>query len=340
MDVSLATSESSSGDSTGGIGSTSGSLPISNQIEIPADLEGAISRLKREKNAVILAHYYQEGDIQDVADFVGDSLGLAQQGAKSDASIILLAGVVFMAETAKILSPEKKVLCPDLAAGCSLADNCPADRFAEFIQRYPDHTVVTYVNCSAEVKALSDILCTSSNAVKVINSIPKEKPILFAPDQHLGGYLNRVTGRNMVLWPGACIVHETFDAKKIVQMKARFPEAEVVAHPECPEAVLTLADHIGSTSSLLSYVQRSPKREFIVVTESGIIHQMKKSCPEKLFHAAENTEACNCAECPFMRLNTMEKLYRCLAQEQPEVHVPEEVRVKALIPLQRMLDIS
>ena len=328
-------------DSISNIGSVSASSSVEPpNVKIPADLEDAIARLKKEKNAVILAHYYQEGDIQDVADFVGDSLGLAQQGARSEASIIVLAGVVFMAETAKILSPEKKVLCPDLAAGCSLADNCPAERFAEFVQRHPDHTVVTYVNCSAEVKALSDILCTSSNAVKVINSIPRDKPILFAPDQHLGSYLTRITGRKMVLWPGACIVHETFDAKKIVQMKARFPEAEIIAHPECPEAVLTLADHIGSTSSLLQYVKRSPKGEFIVVTESGIIHQMKKACPEKLFHPAQNSDACNCAECPFMRLNTMEKLYRCLMTEQPEIHVPESIRVRALVPLQRMLDIS
>ena len=299
-----------------------------------------IFELKKKKNAVILAHYYQDGEIQDIADYIGDSLGLAQQGAKSDASIIILAGVVFMAETAKILSPEKKVLSPDLAAGCSLADNCPADKFGEFIKKYPDHTVVTYVNCSAEVKALSDILCTSSNAVKIINSIPKSKPILFAPDQHLGRYLIKQSGRDMVLWDGACMVHEQFDAKRIVKMKARHPEAVVIAHPECPEAVLAVADHIGSTSSLLNYAIKSDAREFIVVTEGGIIHQMQKSCPDKIFHPAQNNDHCNCAECPYMRLNSLEKIAACLENEAPEIFVPEEVRVRALIPLQRMLELS
>lgn len=305
------------------------------------DLIDEINRLKSEKNAVIMAHFYQEAAIQEIADYVADSLGLAQRGKTEDAKIIVLAGVVFMGETAKILNPEKKVLVPDIKAGCSLADNCPADEFAAFKAQHPNHTVVTYVNCSVEVKALSDILCTSSNAVKVIESIPRDKPIIFAPDQHLGRYLIRKTGRDMVLWEGSCIVHELFDSKKIVQLKARHPEALVIAHPECPEAVLDIADHIGSTSSLIKFSKESPAQEFIVVTESGILHQMEKESPEKIFHPAPNSdESCNCAECPFMKLNTMEKIYRCLRDEQPEILVPEDVREKALIPLERMLSIS
>ena len=299
-----------------------------------------IAQLKKEKNAVIFAHYYQEGAIQDLADYVGDSLGLAQKGAQEPADIIVLAGVYFMGETAKILNPEKKVLVPDANAGCSLADNCPADKFEAFLQDYPDHTVVTYVNCSAAVKALSDILCTSSNAVKVIESIPRDKPILFAPDQHLGRYLIKKTGRDMVLWEGACIVHETFDAKKIVQLQARHPEAAIIAHPECPESVLDLAEHIGSTASLLKFTQESSYQEFIVITESGIIHQMEKSSPEKKFHPVANSETCNCAECPYMRLNTLEKIKQCLIDEKPEVLIPEDIRVKAVTPLEKMLAIS
>ncbi len=306
----------------------------------PGELIDGINRLKREKNAVIMAHYYQESEIQDIADYIGDSLGLAQEGAKTDADIIVLAGVLFMGETAKILNPEKKVLVPDLAAGCSLADNCPADKFSEFIAQYPDHTKVTYVNCSAEVKGLSDILCTSSNAVRIIESIPKETPILFSPDQHLGRYLIRKTGRDMVLWEGACIVHENFDAKNLVRLQARHPHAALIAHPECPEPVLDLADHIGSTSSLLKFAKESDAQEIIVVTESGIIHQMQKACPEKTFIAASNDEACNCAECPYMRLNTMHKIYACLLQENPEVVLEQEVIEKALIPLERMLALS
>ncbi|MCB0321928.1 MAG: quinolinate synthase NadA [Bdellovibrionales bacterium] len=306
----------------------------------PSDVVEAIARLKREKNAVIMAHYYQESAIQDIADYIGDSLGLAQEGAKTDADIIVLAGVLFMGETAKILNPEKTVLVPDLAAGCSLADNCPADEFQRFIARYPDHTVVTYVNCSAEVKGLSDILCTSSNAVKIIHSIPTDRPILFAPDQHLGRYLMRVTGRDMVLWEGACMVHESFDARNIVRLKARHPDALVIAHPECPTAVLDLADHVGSTSSLLSFAKTSGARKFIVVTESGIIHQMQKACPEKQFIAAPNNESCNCAECPYMRLNTLQKIYQCLLHEEPAVELAPEVIAKALLPLERMLELS
>jgi len=307
---------------------------------MPANLTDAIRSLKQKKRAVILSHYYQQSEIQEVADYVGDSLGLAQYGAKVDADIIVLAGVLFMAETAKILSPEKKVLSPDLKAGCSLADNCPADEFAAFIKKHPGHTVVTYVNCSVEVKALSDILVTSSNAVKIINSIPREQPILFAPDQHLGRYLIKKSGREMVLWNGACIVHETFDAKKVVEMKARHPNALVIAHPECRESVLDFADHIGSTASLLKFSKDSPATEFIVVTEAGIIHQMEKASPNKKFYPMPNSEVCSCAECPYMRLNTMEKVYRCLRDETPEVHVAEDIRARALIPLQRMLDLS
>lgn len=307
----------------------------------PGNLIEAISQLKQEKNAVIMAHFYQEAAIQDIADFIGDSLALAQEGAKETADIIVLAGVLFMGETAKILNPEKKVLVPDIEAGCTLADNCPAAEFEAFVKAHPEHTVVSYVNSSVEVKALSDILCTSSNAVKVIESIPKEKPILFAPDQHLGRYLIKKTGRDMVLWQGSCIVHETFDAKKLVKMKARYPQALLIAHPECPESVLDLAEHVGSTSSLLSFVQSSDRQEFIVVTESGIIHQMKKNCPDKIFHAAVNEdESCSCAECPYMRRNTMEKIYLCLRDETPEIEVAEQVRKRALIPLERMLEIS
>ena len=306
----------------------------------PSQLVEEISRLKKEKQAVILAHYYQTGDIQDIADYVGDSLGLAQKGAETDAKIIVLAGVVFMAETAKILNPEKKVHSPDLAAGCSLSDNCPAPAFSEFLKRYPNHTVVTYVNCSAEIKALSDILCTSSNAVKIIESIPKDQPIVFAPDQHLGRYLIKKTGRDMVLWPGSCMVHELFDAKTITRMRARHPEAVVLAHPECPEAVLNLADHIGSTAFILNYAKKAAEKEFIVVTEAGIIHQMEKACPDKIFHAVPNSDTCNCAECPYMKMNTLQKIYQALLSEAPEIHIPEEIRVRAVRPLQRMLELS
>ncbi len=309
--------------------------------QMPEDLISAIAALKRQKNAVIMAHFYQEPAIQDIADYIGDSLGLAQNGEKSAADIIVLAGVLFMGETAKILNPEKKVLVPDLAAGCSLADNCPAADFAEFVKKYPHHTKVTYVNCSAEVKALSDILCTSSNALKIIQSLPENQQVLFAPDQHLGRYLIKKSGRQMVLWPGACEVHETFDAKKIVQLKVRFPGSVVCAHPECPEPVLDLADYIGSTNGMLQFVQQSPAKEFIVVTESGILHQMKKACPDKIFHAAPNNEeACGCANCPHMKKNTLEKIYLCLRDERPEITIPEAVRRQALVPLRRMLALS
>lgn len=309
--------------------------------DIPKDLPAAISELKKKKNAVVLAHYYQIGEIQDIADYVGDSLGLSQQAAQTNADMIAFAGVVFMGETAKILSPKKKVVVPDLGAGCSLADNCPGDKFAEFIKANPGHTVVTYVNCSAEVKALSDILCTSSNAVKIINSIPKDQPIIFAPDQHLGRYLMRQTGRDLLLWEGSCIVHETFDAKTITKLKARYPKALIIAHPECPTSVLDLADYIGSTSGLISYAKTSPAQEFIVVTEGGIVHQMQKACPDKTFHLVPNEGACvSCAECPFMKMNTMEKLYLCMRDETPEVTVPEQLQARARIPIERMLELS
>lgn len=302
-------------------------------------IEG-IKKLKKEKNAVIYAHFYQDGQIQDLADYVADSLGLARKGAEESADIILLAGVLFMGETAKILSPEKKVLVPDMDAGCSLADNCPPDEFAAFKKAHPDHFVVSYVNCSAEVKALSDILCTSSNAVSVIESIPQDKKIIFAPDKHLGSYLIKKTGRDMVLWDGACIVHETFDAKKIVQLKAKHPQAIIIAHPECPENVLAVAEHIGSTSSLLNFTKESDANEFIVVTESGIIHQMQKTSPNKIFHAVANSETCNCAECPFMRLNTLQKIYNALKEEKPEVIIEPELIKKAVLPLEKMLAIT
>lgn len=312
----------------------------SNPSSLPHDLPAAIVELKRKKNAVILAHYYQESEIQDIADYIGDSLGLAQQAAKTEADIIVFAGVVFMAETAKIVNPSKKVLLPDLGAGCSLADGCPADEFAKFCAAHPNHKVVSYVNCSAEVKALSDILCTSSNAVKIIESFAKDQPLIFAPDQHLGRYLMKKTGRDLVLWDGSCIVHETFDHRQIVKLKARHPEAKVIAHPECPTIVLELADHIGSTSGLLDYVKKSAANEFIVVTESGIIHQMQKACPDKTFHPAPTDDGCACNECPFMKRNTMENLYLCLRDETPEMTLPEDLRRRALVPLERMLELS
>lgn len=307
---------------------------------LPADLVGAIKELKKQKNAVLLAHYYQEPHIQDIADYIGDSLGLAQTAAKTDAEIIVFAGVVFMAETAKILNPTRLVLLPDTEAGCSLADNCPADQFAKFLKDYADHVVVTYVNCSAEVKAMSDLLCTSANAVKIINSIPRDRPIVFAPDKHLGRYLMKQTGREMVLWEGSCVVHDTFDERGIVKLKARHPQARIIAHPECPEHILAHADFVGSTTALLNYAKSSPESEFIVVTESNIIHQMQKACADKTFYPAPTNEGCACSACPFMRLNTMEKLYRCLRDERPSVELNPEVIRRALVPLERMLALS
>jgi len=304
------------------------------------DLFREIEKLKKEKNAVLLAHYYQDADIQDVADFIGDSLGLAQEAARTKADMIVFAGVHFMAETAKILNPGKKVLLPDLKAGCSLADSAPADLFKKFREDHPDHLVISYINCSAEIKALSDIICTSSNAEKIIESLPKDQKIIFAPDKNLGAYLSRKTGREMVLWNGACIVHEIFSVKKITELKLRNPNAVFIAHPECEEAVLRMADFIGSTTALLKFTETSKAKEFIVGTESGILHQMKKSSPEKLFIPAPPETNCACNDCPYMKLNTLEKLYLCMEYETPEIKMSDELLRKGRIPIERMLEIS
>lgn len=307
---------------------------------IPLDLFEAIQTLKQELNAVILAHYYQEPDIQDIADYIGDSLGLSRQAAATDADVIVFAGVHFMAETAKILNPDKQVLLPDLNAGCSLADSCPPEAFAAFKQQHPNHLVVSYINCTADIKAMSDIICTSSNAVSLIQQIPVDQPIIFAPDQNLGRYVIQQTGRDMVLWQGSCIVHETFSEKKLVQLQIEYPEADIIAHPECEPPVLRHADYIGSTTALLNYAQQSPKHQFIVVTESGIIHQMQKQAPDKQFIPAPPTSTCACNECPHMRLNTLEKLYLAMKNRQPEITLPEDIRQAALKPIQRMLAMS
>jgi quinolinate synthase len=304
------------------------------------DLESEIVRLKKEMNAVILAHYYQDSEIQDLADFVGDSLQLSQQAATTQADVIVFAGVLFMAETAKILNPGKLVLLPDLKAGCSLADGCPAPQFKAFRERYPGHVSITYINCSAEVKALSDIICTSSNAEKIVRQIPPEKPILFAPDQYLGRFIIKKSGREMKLWPGSCIVHEMFSEKSLVQLKERHPGALVLAHPECPEAILRHADYVGSTTGILNFAKQSPAAEFIVATESGILHQMLKACPEKTFISAPGEGGCSCSECPHMKLNTMEKLYLCMRDRRPEITLEEGLRQRALKPILRMLEMS
>jgi quinolinate synthase len=309
-------------------------------IDATLDLFSEIEKLKKEKNAVVLAHYYQEPDIQDVADFFGDSLALAQQAAKTEADVIVFAGVHFMAETAKILNPNKKVLLPDLKAGCSLADSAPAGAFKKFKEDHPDHIVISYINCTAEIKALSDIICTSSNALKIIESVPVEQPIIFAPDKNLGAYLNKKTGRNMVLWNGACIVHEIFSLERITRLKIRHPLAKLIAHPECEEPVLKIADFIGSTTQLLKYAVQDNGTEYIVATEAGILHQMQKGAPDKIFIPAPPNNACACNDCPFMKLNTLEKLYLCMEYEEPEIIMEEELRVKALRPMQRMLEIS
>lgn len=300
-----------------------------------------INRLKKEKNAVIMAHYYQTGDIQDIADNVGDSLALAQWAAKTDADIIVLCGVHFMGETAKILSPQKKVLVPDLAAGCSLADSCPADEFEKFVKEHPDHTVISYVNTTAAVKALTDIVVTSTNAKKIIDQLPKDEKIIFGPDRNLGNYINSVTGRSMLLWDGACHVHEQFSVEKLVKLKAEHPDAEIIAHPECKKPVLLMADFIGSTQALLNYTINSDKQKFLVATESGILHEMQKKSPSKAFiPVPPNDSTCACNECNFMRLNTLEKLYLCLKNEAPEILVEESIRVKAVKPILRMLEMS
>ncbi len=307
---------------------------------LPNDLFAAIKKLKRELNAVIIAHYYQDPDIQDIADYIGDSLGLSQQAAATNADVIVFAGVHFMAETAKILNPDKLVLLPDLNAGCSLADSCPPEKFAAFKAAHPDHLVVCYINCSAEIKAMSDIICTSSNAVKIVSQIPEDRPIIFAPDRNLGRYVMQQTGRDLVLWQGSCIVHETFSEKKIVQLKVEHPEAEVIAHPECEPPVLRHASYVGSTTALLKYCQKSPSQEFIVATEPGIIHQMRKEKPEKRFIPAPAMNNCACNECPYMRLNTLEKLYLAMKHKTPQITLPEDIRVSALRPIQRMLELS
>lgn len=307
---------------------------------VELDLFSEISALKKKKNAIILAHFYQNSDIQDIADFVGDSLALAQAAKNNNADVILFAGVHFMAETAKILNPSKKVLIPDLNAGCSLADSCPPEEFKFFKSKYPDHLVVSYINCTAEIKSMSDIICTSSNAEKIIESLPKQQKIIFAPDKNLGAYLNKKTGRSMLLWNGSCMVHEIFSLQKINKLKAEHPNAKVIAHPECEEHVLNSADYIGSTTALLNYTKDDGCKEYIVVTETGILHAMQKRSPEKVFIAAPPENSCACNDCPYMKLNTLEKIYFTLKDEEPELIMESEIIEKAKKPLLRMLDLS
>ena len=310
-------------------------------IDPKLDLAAEIARLKSENNAVILAHYYQDSEIQDIADHVGDSLALAQAAAKTNADVIVFCGVHFMAETAKILNPTKLVLLPDLDAGCSLADRCPADEYGEWLKNYPDHIVVNYVNSSAAVKALSDVIVTSSNAVEIVNQLPKEKSIVFGPDRHLGKWVEKQTGRAMVLWPGFCIVHEQFNARRLSKLRANYPDAALIAHPECEEAVLETADFIGSTLALLNFVKsHSEFEQFIVATEVGILHQMKLFRPDAEFICSPPNSGCDCASCPYMRLNTLEKLYLCLRDRSPEIQMDESTRLRALVPVRRMLDMS
>ena len=305
------------------------------------DLKAEINKLRKEKNAVILAHYYQTGDIQDIADFVGDSLALAQWAARTEADIIVMCGVHFMGETAKILCPNKKVLVPDLNAGCSLADSCPAGEFEKFVKAHPGHTVISYVNTTAAVKAVTDIVVTSTNARQIVESLPKDAKIIFGPDRNLGNYINSITGREMLLWNGACHVHEQFSLEKIVELKKQYPDAEVITHPECKKPVVEVSDFVGSTAALLKHAVKSDKQRFIVATESGVIHEMRKQCPGKEFIPAPPQDStCACNECNFMRLNTMEKLYNCLKFELPEIFVDEAIQQKAIRPIQRMLDIS
>ena len=310
------------------------------EVDPTLDLFEEIEKLKKEKNAIILAHYYQEADIQDIADYIGDSLGLSQQAASTDADMIVFAGVHFMAETAKMLSPNKKVILPDLKAGCSLADSCPPPLFRKFKEKYPDHVVVSYINCTAELKTLTDICCTSTNAVHIIESIPKDKEIIFAPDINLGRYLVEKTGRDMVLWNGSCMVHEIFSGEKITKLIERHPEAKFIAHPECEAHILEKADFIGSTTGLLNFTKRSDAKEFIVATESGIIHQMQKASPDKLFIPAPPNNTCACNECPHMRRNTLEKLYLSMKYEQPEIILPDWIIEQGRASIDRMLEIS
>jgi len=320
---------------------------IQNETDLASANEGRdkliseINRLKKEKNAVIMAHYYQMGDIQDIADMIGDSLALAQWASKTEADIIVLCGVHFMGETAKILSPQKKVLVPDLEAGCSLADSCPADQFEKFVKAHPDHTVISYVNTTAAVKALTDVVVTSTNAKKIVDQFPQDAKLIFGPDRNLGNYINSITGRNMLLWDGACHVHEQFSVEKLIKLKEKYPDAEVLAHPECKRPLLIMADFVGSTQALLNYATASEKKQFLVATESGIIHEMLKKNPDKEFiPVPPNDSTCACNECNFMRLNTLEKLYRCLLNESPEIVVDEEIRIKAVKPILKMLEMS
>lgn len=315
-----------------------GFLPI--EPDPTLDLFEEIEKLKKEKNAIILAHYYQDSDIQDIADYIGDSLGLSQKAASTDAEIIVFAGVHFMAETAKILSPHKKVLLPDLKAGCSLADSCPPPLFRKFKEKYPDHVVVSYINCTAEMKTLTDICCTSTNAVQIIESIPKDKEIIFTPDKNLGAYLVKKTGRDMVIWDGACMVHEIFSNEKITKLMVRHPEAQLIAHPECEEHILDKAHFIGSTTGLLNYTINNPGKEFIVATEAGIIHQMQLRSPEKTFIPAPPENTCACNDCPHMKRNTLEKLYVCMKYELPEIHLPDWIIQEGRASIDRMMEIS
>lgn len=310
------------------------------KIDKALDIFEEIKKLKEEKKAVILAHYYQDADIQDIADYIGDSLGLAQEAQKTKAEIILFAGVHFMAETAKILNPDKKVLIPDLNAGCSLADSCPPDKFLQFKKDHPDHVVITYINCTAEIKALSDVIVTSTNAVQIVESFPKEQKIIFAPDKNLGAYINKKTGRNMLLWDGACMVHEIFSLKKLIQLKSLNADAEIIAHPECEEEILQHADFIGSTTALLNYTKKSACKKFIVLTETGILHQMQKASPTKTFIPAPPENNCACNDCPHMKLNTIDKIYIALKHEQPELFMKPELIEQAKKPILKMLELS
>lgn len=313
---------------------------LEKEVDPSLDLFEEIKTLKKEKNVLLLAHYYQNNDIQDIADYIGDSLGLAQQAEKTNADIILFAGVHFMAETAKILNPTKKVLIPDLKAGCSLADSCPPDKFAQFKKDHPDHIVITYINCTAEIKALSDIICTSSNAVQIVESLPADQKIIFAPDKNLGAYINKKTKRNMVLWDGSCMVHEIFSLEKLIKLKVQNPNAKIIAHPECEAAILEHADFIGSTTALLNYTKRSNDKEFIVLTETGILHQMQKTSPNKTFIPAPPNNSCACNDCPYMKLNTLEKIYISLKYEQPELVMNKDLMEKAKLPILKMLELS
>ncbi|MDX1759051.1 quinolinate synthetase [Arenibacter algicola] len=306
------------------------------------DLKERINKLRHEKNAVILAHYYQRDEIQEIADYVGDSLGLSQMAAETDASIIVFAGVHFMAETAKILNPTKKVLLPDLNAGCSLADSCPPEAFAKFIKAHPEHLVITYINCSSEIKAMSDIVCTSSNALKIVESVPKDRPIIFAPDKNLGRYISKKTGRDLLLWDGSCVVHEAFSVDKLLALYKTYPESKIIAHPESEEHILDLATYIGSTAGMINYVKTHSKEQFIVATEAGILHKMQLEVPTTVLipAPAEEENTCACSECAYMKVNTLQKIYDCLLNETPQIEVQNNIRLRALQPIQRMLELS